>query len=284
MLATMIIYAALADPAEGDQAKDLRTIAIPGDAREFLRGDTQSGRRTGQHEYSVGTERVGVREFYDNGKLAEERLYRHDKLHGVLRQYHLNGKLFAERPYRDGVMDGEFRFWDEDGELMGSSKIEKGTGFLREYDNPYLNVHETETPYRNNQIHGRQILWGRFLDCEGIGFQISNYVDGQLQGIVVVRHEDGLLLSWSYFKDDHLHGTVTYLNRDGKVVTGYPRYYLRRKKVTAAEFEGAASGDPELAATLKFEPPKYDKVPESPSQAYAKKKAAEKARSATKEK
>jgi antitoxin component YwqK of YwqJK toxin-antitoxin module len=269
------------DPMDAGEY-DLRTIAIPKHAVERPRRIRPMGRVNAAVEYFVDYVRVARREIYDNGKVAEENLYRGGKLHGISRQYYWSGKLYAERPYRDGVMDGEFRFWDEQGTLMGSSLIQRGTGLLREFAQDHTSSTDAETPYRNGQMNGHAKKWGHFLHCRGIGFESSNYVDGKPDALGCVRHDDGLLLRWWYYRNGKLHGPITQIERDGRVAERYPKYYLQGKEVSESELGDAADKDPELAKTLKYRPAMHEKIPESPSQAFARKQAAEKAKSAEK--
>lgn len=275
MLAKLLAFALLAADPLATDADDISAVKIPDGAVETRPSFRREGRRTQKREYRVGDELVAVRKYYDNGRLAEEVHYRHGKRHGIWKQFHLNGRLFAERPYRNGVMDGEFRFWDEHGELMGKSKIDRGNGLLREFGNDDIAAQEAETPYRNNKIHGRKVEWAHYLDCQGIGFSVLDYVDGRAEGINVTRHNDGLILGWAFFKDGKLHGPSIHLTRDGRLAEGLePRYFINGDEVTEADFKAAAEQDPELAKCLVYRPPQYAKVPESPSQAFDRKRKA----------
>ena len=278
MLCGLIVCASLcAEP--GPNIEDVTQVSIPPNAVERVVRFRPLGRVKTAREYFIEDERIGRREFYDNRNVAVEMLYRDGKLHGLSRQFYLSAKLYAERPYRNGVMHGEFKFWDEEGTLMGASRIENGTGLLREFKQPNTSSIDAETPYRDSRKHGKVKTWGNFADCEGLGFQASNYIEGRLEGPSVVRHGDGLLLSWSWFSNGDLHGQVTHLTRDGQVGPGYPVYFVRGRRVTELEMKDAAERDPELAKTLTFRPETNEPVPESPSQAFNKKKAAAKAKS-----
>jgi hypothetical protein len=62
-------------------------------------------------------------------------------LHGRRRLWHRNGKLASEEFYRDGLLHGAFRQWNEKGALLGSYKMEQGTGVQKEWhDNGRLNL------------------------------------------------------------------------------------------------------------------------------------------------
>jgi antitoxin component YwqK of YwqJK toxin-antitoxin module len=225
--------------------------------------------------YLVGTERVGERLFFDDGRVADERLYKDKKLHGIWRQYWPNGQLFAERPYRDGQMDGTFRFWDEKGKLLGESKIKNGTGVLTEYANLVARSHDKETPFRDGKVDGTEKFWAKFEGCVGIGCSVSAYKDGRLDGWEVTRDEDGTLLGYGFAKHGELHGVLRKFNRDGTPVAGYPRYRINGREVDEAAFVAAAKSDKVLAKALTYAPPQHEAVPESPSKIAAKRIAAE---------
>src|SRR5205823_295321 len=137
-----------------------------------------------------------------------------------------NGTLFAERPYRNGQMDGTFRFWDEEGKLIRKSDLKNGTGLLREADNASLKSDDAETHYVESKRHGLQTRWGRFQGCTGLGYSISSYKRGKLDGPIVTRDEDGTLIGYANAKDGHLHGVSHSLDRRGNEVTAFPKYYI----------------------------------------------------------
>lgn len=258
---------------------DLYEIRIPAAAIErtvdkFRRTRTLATQKI----YLIEGKVVAERFFFDDGNLAEEKLYRDypDKLHGIWRQYHMNGKLAAERPYREGTMDGTFRFWDDNGDLLGESTIKEGTGMLRQFTNRALAVGDSETSFVNGKKNGPATEWGRFPLCQGMGVHFSKYVDGKLQGWSILRDEDGLLLSSAFIKRDQLHGVVREIDREGRPRVGYPKYYLDGEEVTEFKYREAASRDKQLQELLDYQPPNYAKVPEAPSSIAAKRIGAEK--------
>jgi antitoxin component YwqK of YwqJK toxin-antitoxin module len=291
MLPIVLLFASIAvfdEPTPGPAASDLKEVQIPADAVERpAKSFRRAGKVASHLLYLVGDQIVAERFFYENGKLAEEKLYGNyleHKLHGIWRQYHLNGKLAAERPYRDGVMDGTFRFFDEDGELVGESVIKMETGVLREFRNEGLAVSDKETPFVSGKKHGTATHWARFAGWEEKGVQTSHYAKDKLEGWCVLRDEDGIILSWCFFRDGKLHGVVRDYDRNGQALDGYPKYYINGNEVNEFECRDTAQKDKLLKEILDHQPPKYAKVPEAPSKVAAKEKAAEKARSATKEK
>jgi len=240
---------------------DLRELIIPADAIERRETFRPSGSMHTKMSYSIGDELVGQRQFYADGQLGDERLYKDKKLHGIWRQWHSNGKLFAERPYREGQMDGLFRFWDEDGKLLGESEMKSGTGVLREYDHEAGFCDDRETPFVNGKMHGIRKYWGKFGGCNGIGCSLSAYKDGKLDGWEITRDEDGTLVGYSYAKEGRIHGVFRRQNRDGTAIDGYLKYFINDEEVSETRFLDAAKTDKILAVTLTYSPPRIEKIP-----------------------
>jgi antitoxin component YwqK of YwqJK toxin-antitoxin module len=244
---------------------DLRGLKIPPDAVERPDAWRATGKVgamiTKKREYFVDGALVGQRLFYENGQLADEKLYRDAKLHGIWRQYAPNGKLVGERPYRDGQMDGTFRFWDENGKLVRESVMTKGTGLLREYGGETSRSLDAETRYVDGKKEGLSTEWGRFQGCEGYGYSIAEYKDGQLDGWEHTRDEDGTLIGYGHAKKGRLHGVCREFDRDGNPRAGFPKFYINGKEVTENRFMDAAKTDKVLAETLSHSPPRTEKPP-----------------------
>jgi antitoxin component YwqK of YwqJK toxin-antitoxin module len=240
---------------------DLREIAIPPDAVGREAVFRPLGAVASKKRYRVGGEIVGERLFYRDGQLADERLYRNKKLHGIWRQFHPNGQLFAERPHRDGQMDGTFRFWDEDGNLLGESVMKSGTGLLREFGKPELQSDDAETHYVGGEMHGLRTRWGRFQGCRGLGYSISEYKRGTLDGWVVTRDEDGTLVDFGRMRGNKSHGVQRKFASDGSPAQNYPKYYINGDDVSEARFLDSAKTDKLLGETLIYAPPRTEEPP-----------------------
>lgn len=97
------------------------------------------------------------RMFHRNGVVAVEENVRGQKSHGRRRTWHRNGKLASEEFYRDGLLHGVFRQWNESGVLLGSYKMEQGTGIQKDWhDNGRLNL---EFSTVNGGFSGRSRQW-----------------------------------------------------------------------------------------------------------------------------
>jgi antitoxin component YwqK of YwqJK toxin-antitoxin module len=255
----MSIILALAVLAVGND--DLRELAIPADAIEQPGSFRQMGTITKKRDYFVDDALVGERLFYQDGRVADEKIYRDGKLHGIWRQYWPSGKLFSERPYRDGQMDGTFRFWNERGTVVRESVMKNGTGLLREYPNPPLGSSDAEINYVDGMKHGLKTLWGKFKGCEGYGYSVSGYKNDKLDGWEHTRDEDGTLIGYGYANQDRLHGVQREFERDGTPRSGFPKYYINGEEVSEAQFMETAKTDKVLAETLTHSPPRTEKPP-----------------------
>jgi hypothetical protein len=87
------------------------------------------------------TKRGVRRMLHRNGVVAVEENFSGHKLHGRRRTWHRNGQLATEEFYRDGRLHGVVRQWNENGKLLGSFRMEHGTGTQKSWhDNGRLNL------------------------------------------------------------------------------------------------------------------------------------------------
>jgi hypothetical protein len=95
--------------------------------------------------------------FHRNGVVTAEENLCGQKLHGRRRTWHRNGKLASEEFYRDGLLHGICRQWNENGALLGSFRMEHGTGVQKSWhDNGRLNL---EFSTVSGGFCGRSRLW-----------------------------------------------------------------------------------------------------------------------------
>ena len=57
------------------------------------------------------------KEWYENGQLYVECVYKDDKIEGEYKEWYENGQLYAECVYKNGIFDGEYKEWYENGKL-----------------------------------------------------------------------------------------------------------------------------------------------------------------------
>lgn len=106
---------------------------------------------------SAKSKRGMRRTFHRNGVVATEEGLHRGKLHGRRRTWHRNGKLASEEIYHDGLLHGICRQWNESGRLLGSFRMQHGTGVQKSWhDNGRLNL---EFSTVGGQFYGRSRLW-----------------------------------------------------------------------------------------------------------------------------
>ena len=82
----------------------------------------------------MGTSRKkNERSFHRNGSLREETSYAGNRRHGPRRAWHPNGLPAVEEFYEHGQLHGLCRQWNPQGRLLGSYRMEHGTGIMREW-------------------------------------------------------------------------------------------------------------------------------------------------------
>jgi len=91
--------------------------------------------------------------------VAVEENFSGHKLHGRRRTWHRNGQLATEEFYFDGRLHGVVRQWNENGKLLGSFRMEHGTGTQKSWhDNGRLNL---EFATVEGLFCGRSRMWLR---------------------------------------------------------------------------------------------------------------------------
>lgn len=66
--------------------------------------------------------------YYRSGQLFLEEQYVGGQYHGTVRTWHKNGKLASQETYRNGLCHGVAKQWDDQGRLLGSCRMNQGTG------------------------------------------------------------------------------------------------------------------------------------------------------------
>jgi hypothetical protein len=95
--------------------------------------------------------------YYRSGQLLLEEPYLEGQFHGTVRSWHKNGKLASQEPYRHGLRHGVARQWDDQGRLLGSFRMNKGTGISRRWHpNGQL---EMEISNHQGKITGLSRTW-----------------------------------------------------------------------------------------------------------------------------
>lgn len=77
-----------------------------------------------------------VREYYENGKLKSEKVFKGEKANGPAAAYYPDGKLQSEAVYLDNRFNGAVKIYGETGALLFEQSFKAGVadGLFREYD------------------------------------------------------------------------------------------------------------------------------------------------------
>jgi hypothetical protein len=174
-------------------------------------------------EYLVGRSIVGGRLFDTEGELQLDYGIRRGRRHGKEYRLDLPGKLLSATAYRNGLEHGVARQWSDDGRLIGTYRMNNGTGVdlwwqdgLTKPDGPYLaEVHFMLKGHR----HGFE--W---------------WLNADQRSVYQERH-------WSL---DEAHGIEREWDVKGRLRPGFPKFYVGGRRVTRKVYQRECNGDPSL--------------------------------------
>lgn len=133
--------------------------------------------------YKDGVKNGRYRSWYDNGQLHGEGTYKNDSLVGAAVLYYKNGIKNSELAWNENhELHGPSRFWNESGILLDSGR------------------------YRNGKFEGR---WWRYFGTGKLA-QVKNFSNGLLDGISVDFKENGDTLKVSKYHLGALISTKNY--------------------------------------------------------------------------
>jgi TonB family protein len=87
------------------------------------------GRKDGEDvpvKYTVPIKCSLGEQYYENGQLMREFIFKGSKYSGVHKQYYENGQLMRESNYKDGHLNGPLKQYYENGQLMRKENYENG--------------------------------------------------------------------------------------------------------------------------------------------------------------
>jgi hypothetical protein len=196
---------------------------IPPAAREITEATFESGaRRTAFYE--LDGERVGFRQWNEDGSLAMEYGMRGGVRHGPFRTYWDNGQVSEAATYVDGKEHGVTTQYDAGGELIGSYTMEHGTGLD---------------------------LW---FDCKGVLSEERSYRDGERHGYERWWCGDNATV-WQeeHYRHGAAHGIFRQWTDRGRLRRGFPRYFVGGERVARRQYERACRTDSLLPAFVPEE-------------------------------
>jgi antitoxin component YwqK of YwqJK toxin-antitoxin module len=201
--------------------------SIPKTAEERIVSTDPTSALKDEADYFVNAALVGVRYFEQNGQPYIERPMRGGRLHGTL-YYFENGVVISADPYSGGLAHGVSRQWSQDGELLGSFRMERGTGFRFWWRGK---------TWRNKVTYLAEV---RFLK------------DGKLHGFEWWLNPDQKTIC----QEDHLwkmrlHGVRRRWNSKGHLERGYPQYWVNNKRVNKRQYLRSCLKDSNLPSFHK---------------------------------
>jgi hypothetical protein len=154
---------------------------------------------------------VGKR-FYDNlENLMHEEPLKNGKRHGLVYTWDETGNLTSCEPYKNGMPHGVAKQFDESGKIIGTYELNNGTGYdiwrnMREDGSIYISeIHSM----KNGKKHGFE-LW--------------------------LNEDQETIWEEKTWLNNMLHGPDYQWELNGKLRDGYPKYWVKGKEVSKAEY------------------------------------------------
>jgi antitoxin component YwqK of YwqJK toxin-antitoxin module len=131
---------------------------------------------------------------------------------GFYREYFSNGQLFLEALYKQGTPTGEWKYYHDNGQVARTVKYENGkpTGEVeaRRADGTV----EAKRAYVDGKRTGQ---WTVFNSTGDKPLREEHYVDGKPDGVWKLWYDDGTQAQETSFRDGKRHGITTEWNKEG---------------------------------------------------------------------
>ncbi len=176
-------------------------------------------------ECVVDGEIVGMRFYDDDGALVIESPLRNGRKHGVQFRWYDGGKqLESAEPFYKGLPHGLASQWGDDGRLLGTYRLNHGSGF---------------DLWRDGKSNDGVVLLSEVLPMK----------DGRPHGYEWWLNTDQHTV-WAerHWHEGQLHGIEREWNGSGRLSRGYPRNYIMGKRVDKRMYVKACRTDPSLPA------------------------------------
>ena len=180
---------------------------------------------------------VGERSYEQDGTLIIETPLKNGKKHGVEYYWEEDGSLSCAEPYEDGLLHGTAFQWDPHGNVVGTYTLHRGTGY-----DIWRSTNEDGTIVIS-EIHS---LKGGFPH----GFEW--WVKDDQQSVHMERH----------WHEGMLHGIERHWDDDGRLLKGYPKYWIQDAEVSHFEYMEQLEKDSQLPSFKKRDRNCIRKFPE----------------------
>lgn len=155
------------------------------------------------------------KDWYDNGRISTECLFKDGVLHGEYKCWHANGELEHQGNYDHGLRNGLFEIWFANGNLKHqyNYKDDHLHGECTEY---YFNGNTQKVSNYNMQVlEGPQYEWY----YSGKTSSTSNYKNGSKHGSYRSYHSNGFPMEESYFMFGKEHGEKKLYDNTGNLLS-----------------------------------------------------------------
>jgi len=196
--------------------------SIPAGARARVVGRHPSGSPE-RVEFVVGRSIVGCRLFDSDGELELDYGIRRGRRHGREYRLDLPGKLLSATAYRNGLEHGVARQWSDDGRLIGTYRMKNGTG---------VDLWWQDGSTQPGRPYLAEVLF--MLKGQRHGFEW--WLNEDQESVYQERH-------WSR---DAAHGIEREWNDKGTLEPGFPKFYVRGRRVTRKVYERERADDRSL--------------------------------------
>jgi antitoxin component YwqK of YwqJK toxin-antitoxin module len=152
---------------------------------------------------------------HSNGSVRYSGRFHNDKPIGEFRYYYDNGALRAINLFSNNGLRASHTAFSPNG-----TRIAEGLYFEQKKDSTWLFYSDVDgvlisiEEYKNDKAHGKSITL--YPDTEQAA-ELVNYFEGKRNGEWIKYYEDGSVLNTGFYKDDFLHGPVTFYHPNGKI-------------------------------------------------------------------
>jgi len=116
-----------------------------------------TGQTAQELKWNNGIKDGAWKQYFDNGIIKLQAIFKNGKLHGDYRVYHSNGKTYVEGQYNNGLMDGPWKYYDEKGELKieavySNGKLIEGEELIEQEKEFFEMIEENEGKFTEPTI------------------------------------------------------------------------------------------------------------------------------------